>query len=206
MRVTRRAAKALVVGVAAASACMVLASCSVFGHNDEPGCAGIRWKTKTLGDDRAKEIDSVPVERTVKQLMALRSVAPRLFGGRRDDELSIYRVRCEIVRYMIEGDGDVHLVIRDPGDSTRSMIAEIPDARCPDAISGGHAAQFAAAKASLLSVLGADAPRDTMHTPHPAPRVVITGVGFYDIPHFQGGAATNDLELHPVIALEPDVR
>jgi hypothetical protein len=57
--------------------------------------------------------------------------------------------------------------------------------------------QFRAARAVLIAKLGT--PPSSYHkfaTPEP---ITITGVGFFDFPHTQTGAAPNQIELHPVL-------
>jgi hypothetical protein len=102
---------------------------------------------------------------------------------------------------MIEADGDVHLLVRDLQDTTITMIMEIPDASCPQSIASGRAAAYDSAKRALLDILGAQVPTAKIQTSASHPVIEVTGVGFYDIPHFQGGAAKNNIEIHPVVGL-----
>lgn len=169
---------------------------------DGPHCGRERWEVKELSDDRARDVDFTPKKRTIAELLTLERVVPRHSEPRRDDEMQTFRVRCAIIKYKLEDDGDLHLVIQDPGNPSAHMVAEIPDPTCPDAIAGGHAAQFNAARDMLFELFAEHPPRPRMQSVDPPPIVEITGVGFYDFPHGQTGMAPNNLELHPVLLLK----
>lgn len=166
-------------------------------------CGKERWDIKDLNDAHAKKVNFTPVVRTVAQLLQLPVVVPTRNEARRSDERTTYRVHCELVRYKLETDGDVHMVIRDVHDPSAHMIAEIPDPTCPDALAGGHAAEFQKARDALIKIVKKHPPLPRMQSIHPPPKIEIVGVGFYDPPHGQSGMAPNDLELHPVIELKP---
>lgn len=173
-----------------------------FPSPDGPKCGKERWDVKMLSDARSNDIDAKSRKRSIAELLGLPLVNPQQHEPRRDDELQTFRVDCEIVKYKLEDDGDVHLVIQDPNDPASHMVAEIPDPECPDAVSGGHAYQFKVAREMLFDLFAAHPPSSRMQSVLPAKRVTITGVGFYDFPHHQTGAAANNLELHPVVKLE----
>lgn len=88
----------------------------------------------------------------------------------------------------MQADGDVHLVLGDPADTTRMLVAEIPDSAC--ASGSRYASDFAEARRVFDTLpLGIE--------------VEVEGVGFWDDDHGQLGAAPNDIELHPVLKLTP---
>jgi hypothetical protein len=73
------------------------------------------------------------------------------------------------------------------------MVAEIPFPGCVGAGSP-FAAQIANARAAFDGHLTATTSFQTADVP-----VQVTGVGFFDFPHGQHGAAPNIIELHPVL-------
>jgi hypothetical protein len=87
-----------------------------------------------------------------------------------------------------QADGDVHLVLGDPVDRSRILVAEIPDSAC--AAGSRFASDFAAARRVF----------DTLPV---GIEVEVEGVAFWDSDHGQLGAAPNDIELHPVLKLAP---
>jgi len=86
-------------------------------------------------------------------------------------------------------------VIADPGNASTTMVSEIP---CPNCASGSpfqcnftHAR--AAAEKQFGTGFGTVSPSGVVAT--------IVGVGFYDPPHGQTGAAPNNMEIHSIIAI-----
>lgn len=102
-------------------------------------------------------------------------------------ELAMYRVRAIVRAVRTEPDGDWHLILADPNDRQVTLIGEIPDSVC--AVGSPFAAAFSAARRSLRQ-FGRGA------------TVEVTGVGFFDHPHGQRGAAPNNFELHPIVAID----
>ena len=94
-------------------------------------CGRERWPAKVLSDGVA--IDAArPLVTTVDRLRTL--PRPPGVGGfdssRVPAERRVYRVHAELLGFKLEKDGDIHLVIAQPGDRAHTMIAEIPDPRC----------------------------------------------------------------------------
>jgi hypothetical protein len=96
--------------------------------------------------------------------------------------------------FTAEADFDLHVIIAGLDDTTATIIAEFPDARCSGVCASGFRDLMAQARQALERKL-ATFTTDTL-------RVRIMGVGFFDRPHGQYGAALNNLELHPVLAVE----
>ena len=182
--------------------CGVIVIVQAISGNAFAQCGKERWAIKDLNDREATEINFTPLTRRVEQLLALPMVKPRSSDSRRPPELRVYRVRCEIVKYKLEDDGDIHLVIQDPDDPSMHMVAEIPSPACPDAIAGGHAAEYKAARDAMYALFADHPPAKRMKAVVPPRFVEITGPGFYDFPHHQTGAAPNNLEIHPVLSLK----
>jgi len=163
------------------------------------GCGKERWEVKTLADPARARVDFTRVQdATVTELGALDPAAASLVGGwrRAPEETTVYRVEAELVTLFAEEDRDWHLVLADPANPGATMIAEIPDPACQAACSSGFASYYARARDVLL------AHTNDGRLSRRRPRVRVTGVGFFDFPHGQRGAAPNHIELHPVLAIE----
>ena len=160
-------------------------------------CGTERWDVKTLSDPDRDSVDLRPVDATVEELIELEpeGVAPRGFRYI-PMELRVYRIEAYLGGAFQENDGDWHLVLFGFQNQRASLIAEIPDPTCAGACRCGFAEAFAEARQSLEDRLAQPNPRD-----EPI-RVTVTGVGFFDRPHGQSGAAPNQFELHPVLRIE----
>ena len=100
-----------------------------------------------------------------------------------------------------EGDRDFHLVIADPADKKKTIIAEVVDPECRRVCQSKKLEQLKAVQTRFIKQFGQ--PEDSFrHLDPPAP-IVITGVGFFDFRHGQTGVAPNAIELHPVLSVEP---
>jgi hypothetical protein len=108
-------------------------------------------------------------------------------------ELHTYKVHAYLTQYKIESDGDIHLVLKD--SSGRSMIAELPLASCVPRTSR-WVSSIASARLQFTSVLHATTSWHYVHKP-----ITVKGLGYFDPPHGQTGAARNGIELHPVIGV-----
>jgi hypothetical protein len=114
----------------------------------------------------------------------------RRVGG---PELHTFQLHAYLTQYKIEADGDIHLVLKD--SAGRSMIAEIPLGTCVP-LASRWKSSIATARARFASVLHATTSWHYLHKP-----VTVRGIGYFDPPHGQTGAAMNGIELHPVIGL-----
>ena len=157
-------------------------------------CGGSdRWDVKVLTDKEAALVKYKPRITTIKKLVAL--ITPLVHGNtpRMKMEMQVYKVECNIVEYIKEDDKDYHLVITDKDDT---MIAEIPDADCPDAQKSKHHKEFAEARSTFEL-----ARKDKSYKKH---RWRIYGVAFVDIKHGTPpkGCPANRIELHPVLKME----
>jgi hypothetical protein len=82
---------------------------------------------KTLSDSDAGKVNFQPVPATITQLGSLPS-PPHLPNDRRiaPVEFTSYAVRARLVEFKGESDDDFHLVVAEPGDRSKTMVAEIP--------------------------------------------------------------------------------
>ena len=110
-----------------------------------------------------------------------------------DSEKKVYSVECHITEYRREKDKDLHLVLMSDDET---MIAEIPNPDCPDALRSKHNSEFREARKTFEKYK-----RKGEYKKH---LWRVTGVSFVDLQHSrpQLGVAKNDIELHPVLKLE----
>lgn len=160
-------------------------------------CGKERWAVKTGTDAGAGSVDLAgPQNTTIAQLIGLTPPNPipadTRFGP---TENTVFVVNATLTDYKLEGgstgDSDYHLVLQD--DQGKTMVAEIPSPSCVGSGSP-FAAQVAGARAAFDAQFTATTSFQTANVP-----VQVTGVGFFDFPHGQHGAAPNVIELHPVL-------
>ena len=152
-------------------------------------CGVQRWTVKTMTDPDRDSVSAIAEPTSIAALVSL--PAPRESRpahGRLAMERRTFRVRATLVETRLESDGDLHLILADPSDSTALLVAEIPDSTC--AIGGRHASDFAQARRAVDSL-----PFGLL--------VEVTGVAFWDNDHGQIGNAANGIELHPVLRVDP---
>lgn len=178
-------------------------------HRPQPGytcgghCGEERWHIKTIFDRDAGSINFTPRSTTIPELVSMR--APAVLGEERDSaEKQVYSVEAVLLGWKVEsgakGDHDFHLVLADPNDLSRTMIAESPSPDCEGACSSSQARRFAEVRQALEARLSA--PQAHFRRFMPAWRVRVEGVGFFDIFHGQIGVAENCMELHPLLKVE----
>jgi hypothetical protein len=158
-------------------------------------CGTERWQVKTLSDRDARRVRLTPVATTVESLAALpRPLYQPTYGRAGRAETTIFCVEGWLKEFTTEADFDLHVIIGGLDDTTATIIAEFPDARCSGVCASGFRQLMAGARQALEHKL-ATFSTDTL-------RVRIMGVGFFDRPHGQYGAAPNYIELHPVLGID----
>jgi hypothetical protein len=116
--------------------------------------------------------------------------APR----RRDAfERQVWRVSAQIVEYRLEDDQDIHLILYGAGSY---LIAEMPAAAC---LPRGTRARRAIVRVRRMFETRCGAATDSWRKLGAV--AYVSGVGFWDFPHGQKGAARNYAELHPVTGM-----
>jgi hypothetical protein len=158
-------------------------------------CGVERWAVKTLTDPAASMVRLVARRSTVRALNVLPAPAlPDNNTTRLPVERQSYRVTATLVKYKLESDQDIHLVLAGGG---KTMIAEMPSANCDR---GARARQaMLVARQKLESRYG---PASDQWT-YVGQRATLTGVRFFDFKHGQTGVADNAVELHPVFGFKP---
>ena len=194
--------------------CMPSAAQHTTPHHTAPGgvscgvhCGTERWAIKTLTDADAAKVSAVtPIATSISDL-TLKAAPKQLPQNSRiaPVENEQVTVKALLIAWKEEagakGDHDFHLVLADPQDHSRTIIAEIPSPDCASACSSTSAKNFKAARDVLTVELG-PAPQSIKVTSIVPPRTVeVTGVSFFDFDHGQDGLAPNCIEIHPVLKI-----
>src|SRR5258708_4046172 len=160
------------------------------------GCGVERWSIKTGTDPAASQVNMTPQDTTIQALGALPVPAGLGPGSARfpnTAEMQVFRLtNVTLGQYKLESDSDYHLDLNDGAGHT--MITEIPSPSC---VSGGPwASMISASRAAFNAKYTPTGSFQAANVP-----VTITGVGFYDVPHGQSGAAPNYIELHAILSV-----
>lgn len=161
-------------------------------------CGRERWSAKVLADGTT--IASTAIPESINALRAL----PRPYGvggfdaSRVAAERRLYHVNAELLGFKLESDGDVHLVIAQPGDRAHTMIAEIPDPNCMDGAPAAYARDVQQARLAFVKAYGIPPVRTFRLAYRP---ITLTGPAFFDFLHGQDGLAPTGIEIHPVLAV-----
>lgn len=180
-------------GVIFALKLLLLAGCVAAGECWGKNCPVQRGDIK-MGNDPAA--DQIPLEEPQPSTIALLSQFTRpkpisrakRFGPA---EVTYWTIDGVMTDFALEADSDYHLVVRD--DQGRTLIAEIPDPVCVPAESPFRDG-IENARREFDALFVATRKFQSVAVP-----VEISGIGMFDPSHGQKGAASNDLELHPVL-------
>jgi hypothetical protein len=159
-------------------------------------CGEERWAVKTLSDPDATRVDFANVIAT--SVAALNDLAPHCSNlpERRTfpEEFQVFEVTARVSLTRLEDDRDVHIVVADPANPTRTMITEVIDPECQGALQSPF----------IFLLVYARKMYETLN-PLAGKTVRLRGVGFYDFNHGQTGRSASCIELHPVtgVALAP---
>lgn len=157
------------------------------------GCGVERWSIKTGTDTGATSIDvSNPTATTIAEMRTWPTPSAIPSSSRvAPHETTLYVVNATLTLYKLEDDSDYHLVLRDASGNT--IVTEIP---CPGCV--GASSPFAAAIANARAVFDAHYTATGGFQSANVP-VQVKGIGMFDFPHGQTGAAPNQIELHPLV-------
>lgn len=178
---------------------------TVVGLQASPSGAGKgpRWPVKTLADPAAQYVNRASHAATVRRLVTLSPPAVTGHSGRLPHvETQVMTVPVVLVAAKLVHDGDLQLVVRDPG-GTATMIAELPDASCLGrGVSASDRAAMGAARGAVERTCPALGSKNIALTG----KAVLSGVQFHDTPHTGDteadnarGAAVDEIELHPIL-------
>jgi hypothetical protein len=167
------------------------------------GCALTRSDVKALRDrDAARIAFDVVIPASVTSLNDVRPhCGPAGNRRRREEEFRVYQVVGRITRVRRERDRDVHIVLADLVHARDRLVIELGD---PDTKKG----RVSPYRDRLLSARRTfdDLQRElaVVSLRELEGRTVrVTGVGFFDVNHFQRGRSRSCIELHPVLSIEP---
>ena len=166
------------------------------------GCALNRTEVKSLRDPTAARIQfAPPVDTTISALNAIPSHCGPTGNRRvRDEELRVYRIEGTIIRVKRERDHDIHIVLADTTNPKDHIIVESDDPNFGKNVASPYRNRLTTARRmmdALVSAPSADAFRDLKGTV-----VRVTGIGFFDVNHFQKGRSRSCIELHPILTIE----
>jgi hypothetical protein len=196
--------------MAKASVCLVFLSVGLFAllivvdaprrparaDDPEPPCGTERWSVKTGTDPDVGTIDlSNPLYGSINRLCHW----PRPHTLPSNNRIAPFETRAYVVmatlkQYILESDGDYHLVLKD--DLGNSLIGEIPSPVCV-ANSSPFKPWITNARAEFDSAFRVTTSWHYTNTP-----VIVMGVAFFDFAHGQTGHAPNYVELHPVLDVQ----
>jgi hypothetical protein len=163
-----------------------------------PRCTGDRWPIMTLGDDEAGLVNLSPVDTTVAELAGLPTpeFIPRL-SRVSPVEQTAYTLTVTLLQARLEENGDINLLVADPGDISHTLSVRFPDTRyCVLGTDPALADRLQAARDVFEEQFGT--PATGFRTVTGTARV--TGVGFFAAP--EPGATSglaNGIQLHPVL-------
>lgn len=167
-------------------------------------CGVERWSVKTLADAGASKVSFGATSFTnIVKLDAVVSDQPT--AREAPTETTVFQLtKTRLIDFKLEGDSDIHLVLRSTIAPNPTMIAEIPDLGCVNANADPAVAaaqqQIGAARAAFMAYLQAKGLRLQTYFQPVNYTVTVRGVGFLDFAHGQTGVAPNAIEVHPVLA------
>lgn len=165
-------------------------------------CALTRSHVKSLRDHDTARIrfdDVIPT--TVAALNALPPhCGPSADHRVRDEEFRVYQVVGRIRRVKREHDHDIHIVLEDPADPRARIVVESDDPDYDGNVTSPYRQKLAAARRMVDELVGPPGREQSPTIRGLAVRV--TGVGFFDMKHFQIGGSRSCIELHPILAIE----
>lgn len=168
----------------------------LFGFQEVEDCGKNRWGVKTLTDANASKVRMKPIKTTIDSLRNIKVTqkigtnTPR-FGT----EFYSFQITCGIKEYINEADGDIHLVLYDLKDTSKTFVAEIPDPNCPMVKGSKYESNF---KKCRDEVGKWRLPKGKMTNGE----YQLTGIFFFDKIHGVSGASTNGGELHPLKSIK----
>ena len=162
-------------------------------------CGVERWSVKAGTDSSIGSVNlNSATPTTVALLRAFPSPSPIPANSRvAPAETTQWVINGTLIEYKLESDSDYHVVFQDGSGNT--MVTEIP-------YPGASPACVPASNALLPGIAGARCKFDGSGLPLATGSfrtanvpVRIVGVGMFDFPHGQTGAAPNQIEIHAIL-------
>jgi len=163
-------------------------------------CSLGRSRVKSLGD---RDAAGVRFDTVIKTTVAALNAVPAHCGPAgdhrvRDEEFRVYQVVGRIARVKREPDHDIHIVLEDPDNPSERLVVESGDPEWRTNRASKYHDQLATARRMLDDLVSQAANHEVQGLV-----VRVTGVGFFDMKHFQVGRSRSCIELHPILAIEP---
>jgi acetylornithine deacetylase/succinyl-diaminopimelate desuccinylase-like protein len=166
------------------------------------GCAWNRQQVKSLRDRDAPRIqfDKVVVT-TPSALNAIPAKCGPAGNHRvRPEELQVFQVVGTIARARRERDHDIHIVLADIDHPRDRLVIEAGDPDFGKNAASPYRDRLVTARRMIDALVDASATRHLSDLNGTVVRV--TGVGFFDVEHFQIGRSRSCIELHPILTIE----
>ena len=112
----------------------------------------------------------------------------------------MYEVVGRVARVKRERDHDIHIVLADPEDPRERLVVESDDPNFRGNAVSPYRERLAAARQMFDDLVKQSGARELNDLRGSTVRV--TGVGFFDMNHFQIGRSRSCIELHPILAIE----
>jgi hypothetical protein len=162
-------------------------------------CGILRWPVKTMSDADAASVDRTPKAATLATLRAFPAPKVRPQNARANAiEKTEFGVSGNVIKWGLEPDSDLHLVLATPGNASQTIVLEVPDSSCVTGATTAVRDSIARAREDVIGALGPPPIGITaLNTPV---HVTVTGVGFFDFGH-STGHPPNAFELHPVLSI-----
>lgn len=176
----------------------ILVVLSLFGFQEAEKCGINRWGVKTLTDVDASKVRMKPIKTTIDSLRSIKVVVDTKIASktpRFGSEFQTFQIVCGIKEYINEEDGDIHLVLYDLKDTTKSFVAEIPDPNCPAVKGSKYEAKYVKCRTEFEKY---KLPKKQVMKG----KYQLTGVFFFDKLHGVSGAPPNGAELHPLLSIK----
>ena len=164
-----------------------------------------RGSVKLLVDSAGKRVLHLPIIQTTISQLSNPSFTPKpkpheLDSGKRAaSEKRKVQVHALLLAYSREADGDYHLILMDPEDSS-TMIAELPNPLQPAIKNNPELIElYTQARKFIDSSFGAPTTQ-TKFFPN-KPKLIVTGILFFDKAGHGLGHAENSVEIHPVLEI-----
>ena len=169
------------------------------GSSHGAGCGVLRWPVKTMSDADAGAVSRTPQGATISALRAFPAPRVRPQNGRANSvEKTEFGVSGNVIKWGLEADSDLHLVLANANNSRQTIVLEVPDPSCVTGATTALRDSIAKARQDVLQALG---PPPSGVTALNAPaHVTVTGIGFFDFGH-STGHPPNAFELHPVLSI-----
>jgi hypothetical protein len=162
-------------------------------------CGVLRWPVKTMGDADAGAVVRTPKASTIATMRAFPAPKVRPQNGRANAiEETEFGVSGNVIKWGLEPDSDLHLVLAEPNDPTQTIVLEVPDTTCVAAATKDVRDSIGIVRQEVVRALGPP-PIGITALSAPVP-VTVTGVGFFDFGH-STGHPPNAFELHPLLSI-----